>query len=73
MEFETGMSNLVSKLVYIGHKSGTFKISFSTFWRGAPKCTETELKKSQPRQNVLKLILKSPRFVQFGANLSQFG
>ena len=26
-----------------------------------------------PRQNVLKLILKSPRFVLFGANLSQFG
>ena len=25
-----------------------------------------------PRQNVLKLILKSPRFVQFGANLTQF-
>ena len=26
-----------------------------------------------PCQNVLKLILKSPRFVQFGANLTQFG
>ena len=26
-----------------------------------------------PRQNVLKLILKSPRFVTFGANLTQFG
>ena len=25
-----------------------------------------------PRQNVLKLILKSPRFVPFGANLTQF-
>ena len=24
-----------------------FKISFSTFWRAAPKCTETDLKKSQ--------------------------
>ena len=24
-------------------------------------------------QNVLKLILKSPRFVPFGANLTQFG
>ena len=24
-----------------------FKISFSTFWRPAPKCTETDLKKSQ--------------------------
>ena len=26
-----------------------------------------------PRQNVLKLILKSPRFVPFGANLAHFG
>ena len=26
-----------------------------------------------PSQNVLKLILKSPRFVPFGNNLSQFG
>ena len=26
-----------------------------------------------PIQNVLKLILKSPRFVPFGANLTQFG
>ena len=26
---------------------GLFKISFSTFWRTAPKCTETDLKKSQ--------------------------
>ena len=25
------------------------------------------------RQNVLKLILKSPRYVPFGANLTQFG
>ena len=25
-----------------------------------------------PRQNLLKLILKTPRFVQFGANLTQF-
>ena len=25
------------------------------------------------RQNALKLILKSPRFVSFGANLTQFG
>ena len=25
-----------------------------------------------PRQNVLKLILKSPRFVPFGVNLTQF-
>ena len=24
-------------------------------------------------QNILKLILKSPRFVPFGANLTQFG
>ena len=36
-----------------------FKISFSIF------CS--------PIQNILKLILKSPRFVTFGANLTQFG
>ena len=28
-------------------KSGTFKISFRTFWLGEPKCTETDPKKSQ--------------------------
>ena len=56
------MSNLVFKLGQIGpkcDKSGTFKISFSTFWLNEPKYTETDL--------------KSPRFVQFGANLTQFG
>ena len=26
---------------------GLFKITFSTFWLGEPKCTETDLKKSQ--------------------------
>ena len=26
---------------------GLFKISFSTFWLSEPKCTETDLKKSQ--------------------------
>ena len=26
---------------------GLLKISFSTFWLGEPKCTETDLKKSQ--------------------------
>ena len=26
---------------------GLFKISFSTFWLGEPKCTETDLKKTQ--------------------------
>ena len=30
-----------------GTNLGLFKISFSTFWRVAPKCTETDLTKSQ--------------------------
>ena len=30
-----------------GTNLGLFKISISTFWRGAPKCTETDLKKAQ--------------------------
>ena len=30
-----------------GTNLGLFKISFSTFWLGEPKCTETDLKKSQ--------------------------
>ena len=30
-----------------GTNVGLFKISFSTFWLGDPKCTETDLKKSQ--------------------------
>ena len=30
-----------------GTNLGLLKISFSTFWRPAPKCTETDLKKSQ--------------------------
>ena len=45
------MSNLLSKFGQIGpkwDKSGTYyMISFSTFWLGEPKCTETDLKKSQ--------------------------
>ena len=41
-----------------GTNLGLFKISFSTFW-------------ARRAQNVLKLILKSPRFVSFGANLSR--
>ena len=52
----SGMSNLALKLGQIGpkwDKSGTFKISFSTFWLG-------------------EQILKSHRFVLFGANLTQF-
>ena len=41
--------NVASKLcIFIfGTNLGLFKISFSTFWRLAPKCTETDLKKSQ--------------------------
>ena len=38
---------------------GFFKISFSAFWLGEPKCTETDLKKSQ--------------ICQFRTNLTQFG
>ena len=30
-----------------GTNLGLFKISFSTFWLGEPKCTEADLKKSQ--------------------------
>ena len=48
--FCTGMSNLASILCQIGPKVtnlGVFKISFSTFWLGEPKCTGTDLKKSQ--------------------------
>ena len=30
-----------------GTNLGLFKISFSTLWRAAPKCTETDLKMSQ--------------------------
>ena len=46
-----------------GTNLGLFKISFSTFWLAEPKSTETDLKKSQ---HVLKMVLKSPRFVTFG-------
>ena len=70
-----------------GINVGLFKISFSTFWIAEPKCTETDLKKSQicpiwgqsdpiwmPKsKNVLKLILKSLRFIPFRANRTQFG
>ena len=45
------MSNLASILGQIGPKWDiyleVFKISVSTFWLGEPKCTETDLKKSQ--------------------------
>ena len=39
-------------------KSGIFQIRFSTFWRGAPKCTESDR--------------KNPRFVPFGSDLTHF-
>ena len=45
-----GMSNFASKWVRLApnkKNTGIFKISFSTFWLGDPKCTETDLKKSQ--------------------------
>ena len=35
------------KLAPNGKNLRLFKISFSTFWLGEPKCTETDLKKSQ--------------------------
>ena len=63
-----------------------FKSSVSTFWLGDLNCTETDLMGQiwgflrsvsvyfgSASQNLLKLILISPRFVLFGANLSQFG
>ena len=45
---------LKSVSVHFGSPRGLFKISFSTFWLG---------------QNVLKLMLKTPRSVPFVANL----
>ena len=46
-----------------------FNINFSTDWLTEPNCTETDLES----QTVLKLILKSPGYVPFVANLTQFG
>jgi len=43
-----------------GQIRGFFQIRFSTFWRGAPKCTESDLE-------------ESPDFSHFGANLTEFG
>ena len=60
-----GMANLAYKLGQIGPNGtnlGLFKISFSTVWL-----------QIWERQNVLKLILKSPRFVLFEAKLIQLG
>ena len=41
---------------------GLFKISVSTFWRTAPKCTDTDLKKSQifPFGVNLALFISNP-------------
>ena len=36
----------------MGQICDLLKISFSAFWRGAPKCTETDLKKSPKRLNL---------------------
>ena len=58
---DTSHVNLASEFVQMaknGTNLGLFKISFSTLWLGEP--------------NVPKLILKSPRFVAFGADLTQF-
>ena len=49
-----------SDLPQMGQIRGFFQIRFSTFWRPAPKCTESDLK-------------KIPGFVPFGANLTHFG
>ena len=46
----TGMSGSALNLVRLapdGTNVGLFKISFSTFWLGEPKCTDTDLKQSQ--------------------------
>ena len=45
MNTETGVTNLASKLGQIDPK--WVKISLSTFWRAAPKYTETDFKTSQ--------------------------
>ena len=48
--FNSGMSRLASNLHRLASKWKNlrfFKISFSTFWLTEPKCTETDLKKSQ--------------------------
>ena len=38
-----------TRLTLNGTNLGLFKIIFSTFWLGEPKCTETDLKKSRPK------------------------
>ena len=48
-----------ARLASNGTNLGLLKINFSTFWLGEPKCTET--------------YLKSPQFVPFGADQTQFG
>ena len=55
-----GMANFASQLAPNGRNLRLFKISFSTFWL------------AEASQNVLELILKSLRFVSFGANLTQY-
>ena len=41
------VSNILVRLSPNGINLGLFKIRFSTFWLTEPKCTETDLKKSQ--------------------------
>ena len=57
------MLNLASKLDQIGPQIG----QIWDFLRSV------SIHFGSPSQNVLKLILKSPRFVSFGADLTQFG
>ena len=60
-----------------GINLGLFKIRFSTDWPEMGQIWDflrsVSVHFGAPRQNVLNLILKSPRFVPFGANLIHFG
>ena len=44
---DVSLDSKVVRLAPNGINVGLFKISFSTFWLTEPKCTETDLKKSQ--------------------------
>ena len=80
----TGMSNFASKLGQIGtnlDKSGTFSDSISVhidILDGPPFGFKSHISDRadvivMARQNVLKLIIKTHRFVPFGVNLTLFG
>ena len=66
----------VSQLGHIGPNGtnlGLLKIILSTFWLGPKWDKSGSFKISFSSKNELKLILKSPIFVSFGANLTQIG